>query len=179
MTTDRQEVLQNRLGPEIQEMKEQCKTLQLATVDTEGNPNVSYAPFVINNGEYQVLISTIARHARNLQAVPKVSIMLIDDESKSREIFARRRLTFDATARLAERHSPEWEEAVAKLQERHGEIVADLSKMQDFNLFCFKPTQGLFVKGFGKAFQVSTDDLVSFVHLDEGHLQQEAHPREA
>lgn len=37
------------------------KTLQLATVDAKGNPNVSYAPFIINNGEYQVfLISTIA-----------------------------------------------------------------------------------------------------------------------
>lgn len=33
MTTNRQEVSQNRLGPEIQEMKQQCKTLQLATVD--------------------------------------------------------------------------------------------------------------------------------------------------
>lgn len=44
MTTNRQEVLQNRLGPEIQEMKQQCKTLQLATVDAKGNPNVSYAP---------------------------------------------------------------------------------------------------------------------------------------
>ncbi|MGX2956937.1 heme utilization protein HutZ [Ursidibacter arcticus] len=175
MTTNRQEVLQNRLGPEIQELKQQTKTIVLATVDKDGTPNVSYAPFVINNGEYQVLISTIARHARNLQEVPKVSLMLIDDESKSREIYARRRLTFDATARVLTRHSAEWENAVAALQARHGDIVADLSKMEDFNLFCFKPEQGLFVKGFGKAFQVSTDDLVNFVHLDEGHRQENAH----
>lgn len=179
MTTDRQEVLQNRLGPEIQEMKQQVKTLLLATVDSSGTPNVSYAPFVINNGEYQVLISTIARHARNLQEVPKVSLMLIDDESKSREIFARRRLTFDATSRLVERHSPEWESTIAALKARHGELVSDLASMMDFNVFSFKPEQGLFVKGFGKAFQVSTDDLVSFVHLDEGHLNQVPHQKEA
>ncbi|KAE9533417.1 heme utilization protein HutZ [Ursidibacter arcticus] len=175
MTANRQEVLQNRLGPEIQELKQQTKTIVLATVDKDGTPNVSYAPFVINNGEYQVLISTIARHARNLQEVPKVSLMLIDDESKSREIYARRRLTFDATARVLARHSAEWENAVAALQARHGDIVADLSKLEDFNLFCFKPEQGLFVKGFGKAFQVSTDDLVNFVHLDEGHRQENVH----
>lgn len=173
MTTNRQEVLQNRLGPEIQELKQQIKTIVLATVDAQGTPNVSYAPFVINNGEYQVLISTIARHARNLQEVPKVSLMLIDDESKSREIFARRRLTFDAAATMLERHSPAWENAVQALKDRHGDLVDDLSKMADFNVFCFKPEQGLFVKGFGKAFQVSTDDLVSFVHLDEGHKQEE------
>lgn len=128
--------------------------------------------FIINNGEYQVLISTIARHARNLQEVPKVSLMLIDDESKTREIFARRRLTFNATSRMVERHSEEWNEAVEALKARHGELVDELSQLQDFNLFCFKPSHGLFVKGFGKAFQVSADDLVNFVHLDIGHIKE-------
>ena len=36
-------------------------------------------------------------------------------------------------------------------------------------LFRLAPTQGLFVKGFGQAFQVSGDDLVDFVHLEQGH----------
>ncbi|AKD37819.1 hypothetical protein I926_02445 [Pasteurella multocida subsp. multocida OH4807] len=171
MTTNRQEVLQNRLGPEIQELKAQCKTIMLATVGSDGNPNVSYAPFAISNGEYQVFISTIARHARNLQDVPKVSLMLIEDESKSRQIFARRRLSFDATARVVERETDEWKEGIAALKARQGNLIDELSRMKDFHLFSFKPTQGLFVKGFGQAFQVSNDDLVSFVHLDEGHLE--------
>lgn len=170
--SNRQEVLQNRLGPEIQEFKAKMKTLVLATVDKEGTPNVSYAPFVITNGEYQVLISTIARHACNLQEVPKVSLMLLEDESQSREIFARRRLTFDATARIVERHSEEWNDGIAKLKARHGDLVDELATLQDFKLFCFKPQQGLFVKGFGKAFQVSADELVNFVHLDEGHNKE-------
>ncbi len=167
--TNRREVLQNRLGPEIQELKQDIQTIVLSTVDKDGNPNVSYAPFVINDGEYQVLISTIARHARNLIEVPKVSLMLIDDEKNSRQIFARRRLTFDATARMIERGTQEWESGLTALKVRHGELIDELAKMQDFNLFSFKPTHGLFVKGFGKAFEVSPDDLVSFVHLDEGH----------
>ncbi|MDH2924165.1 hypothetical protein EV693_101206 [Nicoletella semolina] len=173
MSDSRQEVLQNRLGPELQELKQQVKTIVLATVDPEGTPNVSYAPFIIKNGEYQILISTIARHARNLQAIPRVSLMLIEDENKSRELFARRRLTFDATARIIERGSQEWQEGIKALQARHGDLVADLSNLEDFKLFGLKPEQGLFVKGFGKAFQVSTDDLVSFVHLDEGHRKAE------
>ncbi|HHT7856315.1 heme utilization protein HutZ [Pasteurella multocida] len=171
MTTNRQEVLQNRLGPEIQELKAQCKTLMLATVGEDGNPNVSYAPFAINNGEYQVFISTIARHARNLQDVPKVSLMLIEDESKSRQIFARRRLSFDAVARIVERETDEWHSGVEALKVRHGALMDELSRMKDFHLFSFKPSQGLFVKSFGQAFQVSSDDLVSFVHLVEGHQE--------
>ncbi|HDL5698916.1 TPA: heme utilization protein HutZ [Mannheimia haemolytica] len=169
MVTNRQEVLQNRLGPEIEELKQQIKTIMLATIDKDGVPNVSYAPFVINNGEYQVLITTIARHARNLQEVPKVSLMLIEDESKSRQIFARRRLTFDATVRMIERTDEEWNNSIAALKARHGDLVDELSNMQDFKLFSFKPTAGLFVKGFGKAFDVGVDDLINVVHLDQGH----------
>lgn len=174
-TTNRQEVLQNRLGPEIQEFKEQCLTLQLATVDAQGNPNVSYAPFAILNGKYHVLISEIARHARNLQAVPKVSLMMIEDESKSRLLFARRRLTFDATATVLDKQSEEGQQVLAALRARHGEMIDNLSQMDDFKVFSFDPTNGLFVKGFGQAFQVSTDDLVNFVHLDEGHRNTKGH----
>lgn len=169
MTTNRQEVLQNRLGPEIQAMKENALTIMLATVDAEGNPNVSYAPFVIHNGEYQVLISTIARHAKNLLECPKVSLMIIEDESKSRLIFARRRLSFDARVRLIERDTAEWQESIQALKARQGNLVDELSTMKDFKLFSFKPEQGLYVKGFGQAFQVSSDDLVNVVHLQKGH----------
>jgi putative heme iron utilization protein len=58
---------------------------------------------------------------------------------------------------------------IAQLQERFGEIIDGLSQLQDFVLFNFKPEHGLFVKGFGQAYQVSGDDLVDFVHLQEGH----------
>ncbi|EIJ68560.1 MULTISPECIES: heme utilization protein HutZ [Pasteurellaceae] len=169
----KQEVLQNRLGPQIQELKAEAKTIMLATVDSMGTPNISYAPFAINQGEYQVFISTIARHARNLLENPKVSLMIIEDESKSRQIFARRRLSFDATARVIERHSAEWKDGLAMLKARHGKLIDDLATLEDFKLFSFKPGPGLFVKGFGQAFQVSNDDLVSAVHLDQGHQKEE------
>ncbi len=62
----KQERLQGRLGPEIKEFRQERRTIQLATVDAEGRPNVSYAPYVQNQEGYFVLISQIARHARNL-----------------------------------------------------------------------------------------------------------------
>ncbi|MEH0690257.1 heme utilization protein HutZ [Vibrio cholerae] len=165
----KQERLQGRLGPEIKEFRQARKTLQLATVDEHGKPNVSYAPFVQNQEGYFVLISEIARHARNLQANPTVSIMLIEDEDSSKQLFARKRLTFDATAHVVERESEQWRQVIAQMQERFGEIIDGLSQLQDFVLFNLKAEQGLFVKGFGQAYQVSGDDLVDFVHLQEGH----------
>lgn len=165
----KQERLQGRLGPEIKEFREERKTLQLATVDADGKPNVSYAPFVQNQNGYFVLISEIARHARNLQVNPNVSIMMIEDESESKQLFARKRLTFDAAAVVVNRDTEQWKQAVEQLQGRFGEIIEGLSQLQDFVLFNFKPENGLFVKGFGQAYQVSGDDLVDFVHLEQGH----------
>ncbi|KJY82836.1 HugZ protein [Vibrio galatheae] len=165
----KQERLQGRLGPEIKEFRQQRRTLQLATVDENGRPNVSYAPYVQNQDGYFVLISEIARHARNLQVNPNVSIMMIEDEESSKQLFARKRLTFDAVASVVERDSAQWTQVIAQMQQRFGEIIDGLSQLQDFVLFNLKADKGLFVKGFGQAYQVSGDDLVDFVHLQEGH----------
>ncbi|MGL5759641.1 heme utilization protein HutZ [Plesiomonas sp.] len=169
MSTERQERLQNRLEPEIQAFRQQCKTLTLATVDSTGMPNVSYAPFVQLADGYYVLISEIARHARNLQQVPRTSLMMIQDEASSRILFARQRLTFDAKAEIVSRDDNAWKPAIDALAQRHGDIVDNLSNMADFILFRLVPEQGLYVKGFGQAFQVSSDDLIDMVHLKEGH----------
>lgn len=80
-----------------------------------------------------------------------------------------KRLTFDAVASMVERDSELWCQVIAQMGERFGEIIDGLSQLQDFMLFRLQPEQGLFVKGFGQAYQVSGDDLVDFVHLEEGH----------
>jgi len=165
----KQEHLQHRLCPEIKAFRESCQTLQLATVDADGKPNVSYAPFALLDDGYYVLISQLAKHARNLLENPQVSLMMIEDEGSSKTIYARKRLTFEAKVIVVERKTDRWLEAVVQLKARFGEIIDGLSGLEDFNIFRFEPTQGLFVKGFGQAFQVSGDDLLEFVHLQKGH----------
>ncbi|WP_322804870.1 heme utilization protein HutZ [Vibrio alfacsensis] len=169
----KQERLQGRLGPEIKEFRQERRTIQLATVDAEGRPNVSYAPYVQNQEGYFVLISQIARHARNLLENPNVSLMMIEDEDSSKQLFARKRLTFDAVATVVERDTEMWQQVVGQMKDRFGEIIDGLSQLEDFVLFNLKAEQGLFVKGFGQAYQVSGDDLVDFVHLQEGHKKIE------
>lgn len=165
----KQERLQGRLEPEIKEFRQERQTLQLATVDADGRPNVSYAPFVQNQEGYFVLISKIARHARNLLENPQVSLMMIEDEEGVKQLFARKRLTFDAVASVIERDTQLWHQVITQMEERFGEIVSGLSQLEDFVLFNLKAERGMFVKGFGQAYQVSGDDLVDFVHLQEGH----------
>ncbi|MCA2017885.1 heme utilization protein HutZ [Vibrio tritonius] len=165
----KQERLQSRLEPEIQAFRQERRTLQLATVDAEGRPNVSYAPFVQNQHGYFVLISHIAKHARNLDVNPNVSLMMIEDEGEAGQIYARKRLTFDATAQPVERETALWVQVIGQMQARFGDIIDNLSQLKDFTLYQLTVNQGLYVKGFGQAYQVSGDDMVDVVHLDEGH----------
>ena len=165
----KKERLQNRLGPEIKEFRESRRTLQLATICAEGKPNVSYTPFVLVDGSYYILISKIARHARNLITNPQISFMMIEDEDNLKMVHARKRLTFEAQAIVVERETQQWQTAIDAMQTRFGDIIDNLSNMADFILFELQPENGLFVKGFGKAFQVGANDAIDFVHLDQGH----------
>lgn len=167
--------LQERLLPEVRAFRDSRKTLVMATLDQGANPNVSYAPFALREDGYYVLVSEIARHGQNLQHCKRVSIMLIEDEGEARQIFARKRLTFDALANeITREDSPKWQQGIAALRARQGDIIDNLSQLGDFHLFRFVPEKGLYVKGFGQAFTVSGDELIDFVHLNEGHRKLKA-----
>lgn len=167
MTEQRQHVLQAKIGAEIVDFRNDCQTIQLATVNEKGEPNASYAPFVYYQDHYVVLISEMARHARNLQLVPKVSLMLIEDEKTARELFARKRLTTHADSCLIEKDSEEGKALLEALRQRYGERIDGLARLSDFKLFRFAPRQSLYVKGFGQAFHV--DRAGNIIHLRGGH----------
>ncbi|MDD1792255.1 heme utilization protein HutZ [Enterovibrio makurazakiensis] len=169
---DKAERLQNRLGPEIQEFRDARKTLQLGTVDKDGKPHTSYAPFAFSEQGYYILVSDLATHGQNLKVSKAVSIMMIEDESEARSIFARRRLSFDTNAELIERESAVWQQGIEVMQARLGEMIDNLSQLGDFRLYRLNPVIGRYVKGFGQAFDVTGEDMLSVVHLNEGHVQK-------
>lgn len=166
------ERLQNRLLPEIQEFRDLQKTLQLGTVDKEGKPHTSYAPFAFSEQGYYILVSDLATHGQNLKFTKAVSIMMIEDESAARSIFARRRLSFDTQAQWIERESPHWDRAIETLRSRLGETIDNLSQLGDFNLYRLNPLIGRYVKGFGQAFDVTGEDMLCVIQLDEGHVKK-------
>ncbi|GAD79905.1 heme utilization protein HutZ [Vibrio ezurae] len=169
----KQERLQGRLGPEVQEFRDACQSLQLATVTKEGLPHVSYTPFAFDNAGYYILVSDLAAHGKNLKSNKKVSIMMLEDESSANNIHARKRLTFDTTAEHLDKASEQGIEGVKALEKRFGEMAQNLAKLGDFHLYKLTPSSGRYVKGFGQAFNVSGNDLVDFLHLSEGHVKQE------
>ena len=169
MSTEKEQRLREKLLPEIEEFKSQRSTLQLATQDADGIPNASYAPFALADDGFYILVSELARHGTNLKASDKLSVMLVADESESKSVFARKRLTFDATAEMVDRDSETFTKGVAALSSRFGEMIDNLAVLKDFNLFKLTPHHGLYVKGFGQAFSLSGAELLDVDWKRDGH----------
>lgn len=167
---DKAQRLQDRIGPEIQAFRHSCLSLQLASLDADGFPHASYAPFVYQNLCYYILISDIAIHGQNLQHNPNVGLMLLEDEADTKDIFARRRLTYTAKAERVERDSDTWQHITQLMQQRAGATCNTLCELQDFKLYCLRPITGRYVKGFGKAFVIDADELPGVTALSDGHV---------
>lgn len=170
---NKQARLQGRLIPEIQEFREHCQSLQLATLNGQ-HPHASYAPFAYTEVGYFILVSDIAQHGQNLKTAKSVSFMMLEDESAAKSIFARRRLSYEGQANCIDKNSELGVQALKALGARFGEMITNLSQLNDFNLYQLKPIKGRYVKGFGKAFELSGDELMEFTNLQGGHLKGDA-----
>ncbi|NMG22398.1 HugZ family protein [Brasilonema bromeliae] len=149
-----------------QSFTDSFQSLIISTVSADNTPNASYAPFVIDKSKkIYIYVSGLSTHTQNLHAVPKASVLFIDDESQTKQIFARRRLTFDCTATLVERDTELWNQIVDSFEARFGEMVQILRDLPDFRIFQLTPSKGRFVIGFGAAYEVDPNDLSTLTHV--------------
>ncbi len=160
-------------APKIGELIDGTKSVILATIDADGDPNSSYAPYANVDGSFQVLVSFMAKHTKNLRDQKKVSVMLIEDEAAHKQIYARNRLTMECEPVLVESGTEFFERSVKALEERHGNIVKMLSELNDFVLFDLKPIKGSYVNGFGSAYSVNADLTIN-EHVKGAHGQHNA-----
>lgn len=86
--------LETQIRDEIMDMVHSRKSLMLSSLDENGLPYASYAPFAVGDDCLYVLISEIAVHGKNLQLNPQASALIIEDEDTANELFARLRVFF-------------------------------------------------------------------------------------
>ncbi|MBW4689162.1 MAG: pyridoxamine 5'-phosphate oxidase family protein [Komarekiella atlantica HA4396-MV6] len=151
---------------EYEKFTEEIQSVIISTVNAQGIPNSSYAPYVMDDAKnIYIYVSGLASHTKNLDANPHVSILFIEDEAQTNQIFARRRLSFDCTATLIERETQKWNKIVEQFQGRFGQIIEVLRGLADFRIFQLTPSEGRFVIGFGAAYHISGDNLHQLVQL--------------
>ncbi|MBE9247869.1 pyridoxamine 5'-phosphate oxidase family protein [Dolichospermum sp. LEGE 00240] len=156
---------------EYEKFPEEFTSIIISTVNKQGIPNASYAPFVMDDDKnIYIYVSGLATHTQNIQNHPFVSVLFIDDEIKTKQIFARRRLNFDCTANLLERETEQWQEIVDKFQVRFGELISTLRSLPDFRILQLTPNSGRFVIGFGAAYNISHDNINQLVQITKDSL---------
>ncbi len=158
---DRPETTQSIQASAIQ-FRAHFKTVLMATVSDQHKADASYAPFILDKQSRAcIFVSALAKHTQNLIHQPQAALLWIEDEQNATNIFARKRLSLDCSASTIARDTAEWETLLAQFEQSHGETIALLKTLQDFQLFRFQAHKGLFVRGFGEAYSVSGNTLES------------------
>lgn len=157
---------------EINKLHEVTKTLTLSTMNEQHELGTSYAPYLFDKDCYYFLASALAPHSENLKANPNISFLLIEDECLAKNIYARTRLSYQATVTIVDRQSNEFADIVEKLKERTGKTVDLLVSLNDFNLYKLIPTKGRLVVGFGKAYLLNAQTK-EIIHVDKDLIKQQ------
>jgi putative heme iron utilization protein len=156
---------------EYEKFPSEFTSIIMSTISKEGIPDASYAPFVIDDDKnIYIYVSGLATHTQNIHNHPFVSVLFIEDEVKTKQIFARRRLNFNCTANLVERESEKWQQIVDKFEIRFGELISTLRSLPDFRIFQLTPQNGRFVIGFGAAYNISSDNINQLVQITKESL---------
>lgn len=144
------------------QFRAQFKTVLMATISDQNEADASYAPFILDKQSRTcIFVSALAKHTQNLINKPQAALLWIEDEQDTTNIFARKRLTLDCSAAIIARDTAEWETLLTQFEQSHGETIALLKTLQDFQLFRFQAHKGLFVRGFGEAYSVIDNTLES------------------
>lgn len=148
---------------------EQFKSAVISTIDIDNNPFSSYAPILRLDNIFYVHISDIARHSQNIKSNKKASLFFIEDESKTQNIFARKRIVFQCNAQMIEKDGLKYNNILDTFEETIEEdTIKHLRTMKDFNLFEFSVYRGEAIFGFGQAYDISSTDIFKLVERKGG-----------
>jgi len=127
------------------------KTVLMATASKDGEPEISYSPYVICDGLLHVLVSDLSVHTGNLKVNPQASLLFIESEESAEKLHARKRVTYSASAKQISRDTDHWRRVLDVMQEQFGDIIPVLESLPDFHLFAMDTDCAVLVKGFADA----------------------------
>lgn len=148
------------------------QSVVLGTQGSNGYPFSSYAPFYYDGEQVYIFISDIATHAKNIQMTSKASALFIEDECKSENIFARKRISLQCDVTFVPREDERFNMIMENFQNKFdASMIIMLMGMKDFNLYALRPMYGEATFGFGEAYRVGGEKMNELITRSEekGH----------
>lgn len=131
----------------------------LGTQDQD-QPYVSWVAFVAE-ADFSGLIlhlSRLAKHTRNLEAEPRVSLALSEPDDGRSDPQTLARLTLQGRIAAVERHDEHYEALKALYLGRLPDAEM-MFQFDDFSLYRFVPESGRYVEGFASSHAINADKL--------------------
>ncbi|WP_048766691.1 HugZ family protein [Oligella urethralis] len=147
------------LATKLQALHQQ-PSLMIASLNADGSPLISYAPFYERDGVFYVFVSLLAEHTPNLLERPQASVMLLRDEATTTNHFVRERVRYEVVCRPVACEEAVYESILQGLEQKQGRIVALLKSLADFYLIALEPTVGNLVVGAGAAYRFKAGESV-------------------
>ena len=150
----------SRLDLELLRLLAERPVAALGTLDEHGAPFVSMVPFAVDpaSGALVLHVSALAAHTRQMQAEPRISLLVMGADDWAESPQALPRVTISARAEFTPRDSAAERPLRAAYLTRfpQAELMAQLP---DFAFVRLAPTAARHVAGFGSARSVAPDDL--------------------
>jgi len=144
----------------ISDLKKRHTNIVLATTSGEGGALASQAPYTLDeDGNFLILVSSLAEHGKTLRAAESINVMLMEDEAGLANPFARERLNYTCRVEMLLPDSDTRIEGEKLLLSRFGKFVQTLIQLPDFMMFRLVPVSGRYVAGFGAAYEIENGEI--------------------
>lgn len=135
----------------------------LATLH-KGEPAVSMVPFALDAGTGELLIhvSALATHTRDLQARPRVGLLVTAEAQHGVPPQARPRVSLQCEATLLAREGSAYEAAKAVYLARFADAAVTF-ELADFSIVTLRPVSARLVAGFARAHSLVGEPLARWL----------------
>lgn len=151
-----------RLTTALRSLINSQRVAALGTLGEDGRVFVSMVPFAVDSaaGTLVIHVSGLAAHARNLQATPQVSLLVMQAEVAGEPVHALPRVTLEGEAIAVKVDSPAWASARAAYLARFTDVEF-MTQLGDFRFVAISVTAARQVAGFGAARSIGVEELAS------------------
>lgn len=150
----------SRLTQQVRSLLQSRRVASLGTLNEDGGPLVTMVPFAVEPalGCLVIHVSGLAAHTRNLQARPRVSVMVMQGEVAGEPVHALPRVSFEATAAALEPQDARWPACRNAYLGRFPDAEM-MTQLPDFRFFALEVTAARQVAGFGAARSIEGEEL--------------------
>ena len=141
----------NKINKIKSELINYCKSIIISVIDNNFS-DIGYAPYIYKDNFFYVFSSELSSHIRVLLIKRSGTFMLIEDEKGSQNIWARKRIKFQAKISIVISGSAEFNEITDLISAKHGNTINLIKEFKDFHLIKIIPNKGTIITGFGSAY---------------------------